>query len=164
MTLDSLIGITAVLSNVAAFFGIPLAIWIFVRDRQQVRVAREQETYRALQSEYSNFLRLCLENPDLPLHDYDPDTKKALTPDQQKRRMVAFEILVSMLESAFFLYNRDHASEFKRRQWTGWDHYLREWAGRRDFQACWQEHLGGQFDSEFVAYMGQLVANAKKRA
>jgi hypothetical protein len=156
------VDVTTVLANVAAFVGAPLAILIYATDRRRARLDREQQTYQALQSEYSDFLRLCLENPELQLHDWRPDVR-ALTPEQQGRRMVALEILVSMFESAFVLYH-GHRSAFRRRQWDGWHEFMRDWARREDFRAAWKEHLGSQFDSGFVTHMDGLVAECERPA
>lgn len=164
MDLDDLVAVTIVLANAATFLGIPLAIVVLIYDRRRARQDREQQTYQALQSEYSDFLKLCLDNPDLQLNEYYPDTKTALTLEQQNRRMVAFEILVSMFESAFFLYNRGHRSEFKQRQWTGWAEFMRDWVSRDDFRAAWKEHLGSQFDAEFMRFVNQLVKEREKPA
>jgi hypothetical protein len=159
VNLSNLVDITTVLANVAAFLGIPLAIIVFIADRRQARQEREQQTYQALQSEYSDFLKLCLENPELQMHDYRPDPKAPIAPEKRGQRMVALEILVSMFESAFFLYGQGHRSQFKKRQWTGWEEYMRDWVSRDAFRAAWKAHLGAQFDSEFIKYMNELIGN-----
>ena len=164
MDLNDLVGVTTVLANVATFLGIPLAIVVLIHDRRRARQDREQQTYQALQSEYSDFLKLCLEHPDLQLHDYRPKEKAALTPEQQSSRMVAFEILVSMCESAFFLYGHGHHSEFMRRQWKGWEEFIRDWVSQDAFRAAWKEHLGSQFDAEFIRYVNRLVQEREKPA
>lgn len=158
------IDISTFLANMATFLGIPLAISVLIRDRRQAQELRELETYRALQSEYSEFLKFCLNHPNLPLHDWKPDLEKHLSPEEEKQKMVAYEILVSMFESAFFLYHFNHRSEFKRRQWTGWEEYIREWATRKDFKESWREHLGYQFDSEFVAYVNRIIKEIESAA
>jgi hypothetical protein len=163
LDLQQIVDITTLLANVATFLGIPLAIIVLIRDRQQARRAAELETYRALQSEYAEFLRLCLEHPELGLYDYKPQPTSAPTGEHQARRMIAYEMWVSMCESAFFLYHQDHRSSFRRRQWTGWDQYMRDWAERDDFRRAWTEHLGYQFDSEFVSYLGAIVREAEER-
>jgi len=156
INLANLVKVTTVLANLAAFLGIPMAIIVLILDRRRARQDREQLTYQTLQSQYSDFLKLCLNNPDLQLHDYHPG-KKAVQNPKQDKHMVALEILVSMFESAFFLYHHGHHSEFKRRQWKGWEDFMRDWVSRDDFRSAWEEHLGSQFDSEFISYVDRLV-------
>lgn len=163
MSLQDILNVTAVLSNVATFLGIPVAIFVLVRDRRLSRRAAELDTYQVLQAEYSHFLRLCLEHPDLGLYDYKPQSVSTFSPEQYTLRMIGFEIWVSMCESAFFLYHRDHHSQFYRRQWTGWEEYIRDWAERDDFRQCWREHLGYQFDSAFVNYVNGIVEKVEQR-
>lgn len=163
MDLQQVADVTKVLANVATFLGIPIAIIVLIRDRQQARIAAEIETYQTLQSEYTDFLRFCLEHSELALYDYKPQPPKVLDQEQETRRMIAFEMWVSMCESAFFLYHQGHRSRFRRRQWTGWDQYMRDWAERDDFRQCWTQHIGDQFDSEFVSYLDSLVREAEMR-
>jgi len=164
VNLSDWVEVTTVLANAAAILGIPLAMIVLIVDRLRARQAREQQTYQALQSEYSQFLKLCLDNPQLQLYDYRLDSNVEVSPEQQGNRMVALEILVSMLESAFFFYHHGHGSEFKSRQWTGWEQYMRDWASRADFRAAWREHLGAQFDSEFISHMNSLIDDGERAA
>lgn len=160
MTLDIAIDVSSLLANAATFLGIPLALLVFILDRHRARRDREQQTYQTLQSAYSEYLRLCLERPELQLHDYNRDLSVELSAVDQRRKMVGLELLVSMFESAFFLYHLDQHSDFRRRQWSGWDAFMRDWASRKDFRRAWNEHLGDQFDSQFMAHMNRLVAES----
>lgn len=157
INIDLIVAITNILSNLATFLGIPLVIIVYIRDRQQARQTREQDTYRLLQEEYSSFLKLCLDYPELQLHDYQPQMNIELSPEQKKRQIIAFEILTSMFESAYYFYNLGHSTEFKKRQWTGWEQFIIYWCGRKDFREAWKEHLGDQFDKEFISYVNKLV-------
>lgn len=157
MDLQALQDWSSILANLAAVLGVPTAVIVFVRDRRQARRAREEETYRAMQEQYADFLRLCIERPDLGLHDYRRELPTGLTESQARQRMAALELLVSMFESAYFLYERGHHSEFRRRQWSGWNEYMLEWARRDDFREAWQEHLGSQFDQAFLDHMNGLI-------
>jgi hypothetical protein len=155
-------GLSTILANVATFLGIPVAIFIFLRDRRQTLQAREQETFRLLQEEYGSFLRLCLDNPELQMYDYQLESEISLPPELKKKRMIAFEILMSMLESAYYFYTLGHSSRFKERQWSGWDQYIRSWCDRKDFRDAWDEFLGNQFDKEFIDYVNEQM-NARRR-
>jgi len=152
-----LVNWSTVLANIAAVVGIPIAILVFMRDRRMAERAREEETYGSLQDKYSEFLEFCLERPELGLHDYDRQPSKPTSAEICRQRMIAFEILVSMFERAFFFYSRGHSSDFMRRQWIGWAEYMRDWAGRDDFREAWREHLDAQFDADFIQYMNQLM-------
>lgn len=165
MQIAEVSSLAGILANLANILGVPIAIIVLINDRRRARADREAQTYQALQSEYSSFLQLCLANPDLRLHDYAPSASTAaLTADQSARRMVALEILVSMFESAYFLYHHGQSTEFKQRQWTGWNAFMSDRAGRPDFRAAWNAHLGAQFDAGFIEHMNGLVADAAARA
>ena len=156
--------LTGLMANLATAAGIPLALIVFVADRLKARRDREREVYQAMQAEYVAFLRLCFEHPELGLAQDEALEAGELSPRERARRLVAMEMLVSMMESAYFLYEYGHRSRFRRRQWTGWDQYLNDWAARRDFRDAWRDHLGSQFDSGFVAYMNGLVERHHPRA
>ena len=155
--METAINITSVLANVATFLGIPLAIVIFMRDRSLGRRSAELETYKELQVKYIAFLQLCFDNPDLGLYYYEVEGDSQLTPDQETRRLIAYEIWVSMCECAYYLFAQGHRSAFRKRQWTGWESYIRDWARNSDFRDAWRTHLSKQFDTEFTAYMNTVM-------
>jgi hypothetical protein len=150
LTKPVVVGVITVLAGLAAFFGIPLSIIKLIRDRQKARHARELETYQLHQSKYSDFLKLCLDNPELPLHEYGSEIH------EDKRKLICYEIFVSMCESAFFHYTQNHDSAFIKRQWTGWHKYIVAWIKDDDFRACWDKYFCKQFDVEFIKYVNQL--------
>lgn len=53
-------------SYVVTIFGLPLAILIFLYEQRKER-QNEEELYQRLSDEYTNFLKLVLENADLQL-------------------------------------------------------------------------------------------------
>ncbi|MBC8424637.1 hypothetical protein H8E07_10975 [bacterium] len=163
MNLALLLDLTTLLANTATVVGIPIAILVFVRDRRSAQQTREEETYGSLQDKYSEFLEMCLARPELGLHDYDRQSAENLPPELKRQRMIAFELLTSMFERAFFFYGRGHDSGFLQRQWTGWEEFMRDWARRSDYREAWQEHLDAQFDADFILYMNRLMKEAHPR-
>lgn len=164
MTLDTLVQATTILANLSAFVGIPFAVWVFFHDRRRAQQERELATFQALGAEYGEFLRLCFDHPELHLYHYQDAATISLTAEQRARREIAFDHLVSILESAYFHYHQGHDTAFKRRQWTGWERYLREWVSRGDFRAAWKADLGSQFDSEFVRYVNAVMRDTERAA
>ena len=162
LTMNAVREIAEVLANLATFLGIPLALYVFVRDRQRDREARELATYSALKSLYLDYLKLCLEHLELQVQDYTPASTTTLTAAQAQRKMIVFEMLVNILEAAFFLYRR-HADPFKQAQWSGWNQYMRGWCGREDFQAAWEQHLRAQLDSDFTKHMDAILRDVQTR-
>ena len=149
--------LTTIVANVATACGVPLALAVFWLDRRRAQRDREQRVYQAMQAEYQAFLSLCFDHPEMGLHTDRPAADDVLSDRDRERRRVALEMLVSMLESAFFLYQDGHRSHFRRRQWTGWRQYMSDWAAQPVFREAWRQHLGTQFDVEFVAFMNRLV-------
>jgi hypothetical protein len=162
LTMNTAREIAEVLANLATFLGIPLAIYVFVRERQRDREERELATYSALKSLYLDYLKLCLDQLELPVQDDTPAITPPLTAAQEQRKLLVFEILVNILEAAFFMYRR-HADPFKQAQWSGWNQYMRGWCGREDFQAAWEQHLRAQLDSDFTKHMETLMREVKVR-
>jgi hypothetical protein len=97
--------VTGILADIANLLGVPIAIIVLINDRRRARADREAQTYQSMQSEYSSFLHLCLAQPELRMHDYHAGADAPLSAELLARRMVALEILVSMFESAYFLYH-----------------------------------------------------------
>ena len=149
--------LSALLANVATFLGIPLAVVILWLESRKSRRERELGTYLELQQEYISFLNLCFDNSELGLLNYEAPDSAQLDGEQRRKRQIAYEILVSILESAFFQYHYKQRSGFRKRQWTGWEEYVDYWVGVDSFRAAWQAHLGSQYDSDFVRFMNDKI-------
>lgn len=148
------------LSYLAAIVGIPLAIWLFYNEKRKERLDRELGTYDALDNKYIEFLNLCLENPELDVFDIETKLRKELTPEQKKKELMIFNILISILERAFLMYREHRSTKIGKTQWVGWDQYIHDWVSRSNFRKAWHI-LGEQFDTEFIEYMNAVVSGTK---
>ena len=142
------------LSYVVTVVGLPLAIVTYWREQRKERENEDEETYQLLSVAYADFLKLVMENPDLQLRSRRaaPD----LTPEQQERRQVVFEMLVSLFERAYLLAYDDDMDEKQRRRWHSWDDYMREWCRRPDFCSMLPQLLEGE-DPDFVACIQRIA-------
>ena len=82
------------LSYIVTVVGLPLAIFTFWKEQRKERENEEEETYQLLSVAYTDFLKLVMENPDLQLRSRR--AAPSLTDEQQERRQVVFEMLVSL--------------------------------------------------------------------
>ncbi len=142
------------LSYIITVFGLPIAIFIFIYEQRKERENEEEEIYQLLSDDYTDFLKLVLDNPDLKLRSQTatPD----LTEEQQERMLAIFEILVSLLERAYLLVYEDKMSGKQLRRWHSWEDYMREWCRRDDFRRYLPRLLRGE-DPDFAAYIQQLA-------
>ncbi len=144
------------LSYIVTVVGLPLGIFVYFRDQRKERKNEEEEVYVRLTDQYAEFLGLVLKNADLQL-----TTRRApaapFTAEQQERRMVLFEILISLFERAYILVYEDDMDKEETRLWASWEDYMREWCRRPDFREALPELLRGE-DADFCAYIGRLAA------
>ena len=149
------------LSYVVTVVGLPLAIFTYWLQQRKERENEEEETYQLLSVAYTDFLKLVMENPDLQLRSRRAAPQ--LTGEQQERRQVVFEMLVSLFERAYLLAFDDDMDEKQRRRWHSWDDYMREWCRRPDFCAMLPQLLEGE-DPDFVAYIQRIAAEERSCA
>lgn len=149
------------IATIAAGFSVPLALAAFVLDQKKQKAERELQAYLHSSREYRDYLRLCIENNDLHTYDYMADRSKEFTPDKRRRRMAVLDVLVSTMETAYFLY-QDESTELKRKQWEGWEQYIADWCSRPDFRQAWKEYLGYQYDKNFLATVNAIMERVVK--
>lgn len=145
-----------VLSFVAIILGIPAGIYQFYRRTRREQLDREYGTYNALDEKYLEFLQLCFHNSDLDIFDIPDSRPPEMTEEQKKRELIAFTVLISLLERAYLMY-ADQSTSVKRRQWTGWYEYMELYASRKNFQKAWAV-AGDMFDTKFVNFMDRMIA------
>jgi cytochrome bd-type quinol oxidase subunit 2 len=146
---------TEMLSYVVTIVGLPLAIIVFIYEQRRERQNEEEELYQRLSDEYTNFLKLVLEHPDL--HLLRPTgSAEPLTAEQKERKFAIFNILVSLFERAYILVYEDKMDRQTQRLWLSWEDFMREWCRRADFRATLPELLQGE-DKDFRTHILALA-------
>jgi len=143
------------LSYVVTVIGLPLAIFVFVYEQRKERRNEEEEIYQQLSDEYAEFLHLVLEHSDLHLlrrHGPPPE----LNEEQQERKGVLFDLLISLFERAYLLVYEDDMPRQARRMWQSWEDYMREWCRREDFRDALPELLRGE-DEDFCRHIQRIA-------
>ena len=141
------------LSDIVTVVGFPLAICVFLYEQRKERENEEEEVYQLLSDNYQDFLKIALENPDLRL--FSPGETTDLEPQQRERKLIIFNMLVSLFERAYLVLYETSMSPKQARRWRSWEDYMREWCDRRDFRAALPDLLRGE-DPEFVSYIRTL--------
>ncbi|RUT31102.1 hypothetical protein EMQ25_09515 [Arsenicitalea aurantiaca] len=147
-------------SYVVTVVGLPLAIVIFVVEQRKQRANEEHEIQQLLADNYTDFLRLCLDNPDLRLlgSSVTPDP----TEEKAERIRALYSILISLFERAYVLTHADRLNPRQQRYWLTWEDFMREWCEREDFRLMLPQLLQGE-DPAFAAHMRRIAAEEAQR-
>ena len=147
-------------SYVVTVIGLPLAIFIFIFEQRKERGQKEDEIYQLLSNAYNDFLKVMMENPDLRLRSETATLD--LSPEQQERMLVIFDMLISLLERAYLTAYSDEMTSLQLRRWNSWEDFMREWARRDDFYYRLPRLLKGE-DAEFAAYLSRIAEDERSR-
>ncbi len=150
------------LSYVVTIVGFPFAIWVFIREQRKERQNDDEEVYLKLADDYEEFLKLALQHADLRVMSSNT-AALALTPEQQERRNVLFEILTALFERAYILAFEEGLTGDAARRWQTWEDYMRAWCRRPDFREQLPLLLEGE-DPNFRAYIRRLANAAAARS
>jgi len=138
---------------------LPTAIGIWWQQKK-TNEDRENGTYDSLDTRYTKFLELCCKYPELEVYDPLRDNWSELDGQQQKKQLILYQILVSLLERAYILYHEKHIfrSDIRIRQWTGWETYMKDYATRPNFRYVWiEKKIGEGMDTGFFDHMQNLI-------
>lgn len=149
------------LSYVVTVVGFPFAILVVWWDQKRERQNEEEEIYQKLSDEYSDLQKLLLENADLQLFSQGQLSEHQMTVEQIERKLIIFDLLISLFERAYILVYEDHMSMQQRRLWASWEDYIRDWCRRPDFRTTLPKFLKGE-DPDFVAYMSRIASEELK--
>jgi hypothetical protein len=83
------------LSYVVTVIGLPFAIAVFLIEQRKSREAEDEELQARLNSAYTDFLKLVLDNADLQMLGRGTASGR-LTPEQEERRFALFGILIAL--------------------------------------------------------------------
>jgi hypothetical protein len=138
------------LSYVATVVGIPLALITFVIQERKERQAEQQEIYDQLMEHYSEIQEKLFDHPELDYHDAPMQD-----PEDMRRQMIIYEMLVSLFERAFILLYGDPDPSY-RRMWNSWADYINIWTARSNFRAALPILMKGE-DPDFVTFMAGIT-------
>jgi hypothetical protein len=144
------------LSYVVTVVGLPFAIFVFMLEQRRDRQNDQEEIYQRLSDEYSNFLKLVLDNADLQLLRKQQHQGQ-LTEEQEERRFALFNLLISLFERAYLLVYEERMDRQTTRLWLSWEDYMREWCARPDFRIALPQLLQGE-DEDFRQYILAIAA------
>ncbi|MBP6865565.1 MAG: hypothetical protein KBC32_09920 [Candidatus Didemnitutus sp.] len=150
------------LSYAVTIIGLPMAIYVYIRDRRRERTNDDEEVYLQLADDYEKFLKLVLDNADLRLMTASVNSLQ-LTAEQIERRNVLFEILVALFERAYILVYEEKMSRQATRLWRTWEDYMREWCRRSDFRAVLPKLLEGE-DPDFARHITRIAEEESRTA
>ncbi len=127
---------------------------------------KEWAAYHEMDEKYREYLRMCLDLPhldifDIPNEKFGVEAKVELTPEQKKAEVIAFTILFSIFERAFLMY-RGKSSALRKKQWNGWEDYMKGYCLRNNFIDAWIIS-GDTFDKTFKSFMDRLVEESRRK-
>jgi hypothetical protein len=135
--------------------------WIEYRS-SHARELREDATraYDRADSNYNEFLKLCLDHPELDCYSKESPTKTPLDAKESIQQRVLFTMLVDVFEVAYVNYNNEHyvdvAKEAYCTQWPAWIEAMKKYARKSAFQATWHD-VGDEFDTQFQRCIEALL-------
>ncbi|WP_329741022.1 hypothetical protein [Dyella sp. A6] len=136
-----------------ALFVAGMSIWWQLRKANE---DRENGTYDSLDERFTQFLEVCSKYPNLEVYAPTHDNWNELDSTKYRRQLILYQILVSIFERSYILYNEKHAlkSRNRRTQWDGWVQYMRDYAASPVFQYAWHvEKIGKDMDKSFLKFM-----------
>jgi hypothetical protein len=142
------------LSYIVTILGFPLAIAIFAHEQRKQRQNEKNALHRLLSEEYDRFLNVLLEHADLLLLQSHSELR--LSQEQEERKFILLNILVSLFEKAYIILHSQHMSRDTQRLWRSWEDYMRDWCKREDFRRLLPRLLEGD-DDEFSAHIERIA-------
>ena len=148
------------ISYAVTIVGLPFAIVVFLNEQRKERIGNDERLFLELNKEYTRFLRAVVESADLQLMTREGRMGDKLTPEQEERRDLLFEILISIFERAFILVYKDNMTAHGKRLWQTWEDYMRYWCKRPDFHRL----LPGLLEGEDLQFCGFILKIAEEES
>jgi hypothetical protein len=133
----------------------PLALIGFLRAKKIERQEHEYKTYDELDNKFLAYQQLALEH-DLDLMDV-PDASLFFEGDRlrKKQALVAATVGLSLFQRAYLMFHQQ-SSQFKQRQWAGWERLLATFLVRDSVKDAWQ--IGKtHFDTGFRRFVDRKM-------
>ena len=143
------------LSYIVTVVALPFAIVVFWLEQKKERGNEQEELFVKLLDEYNELAKILIDNSDLCLLT-GKKSKDAFTPEQEEKKFVIYDLLVSFFERAFILIYETNMNKLETRMWQTWEDYIDFWLKKEDFRKVVPELLSGE-DPDFVDYMNKKL-------
>jgi hypothetical protein len=120
-----------------------------------------ESAYSAVDQKFADFMRVCIEHPELDCYSVPVKPEIKLSAQQQIQQKTLYSMLTDVFEVAFVQYvtkypEADPAAKTEmREQWTGWEYYIHRFLSRPNYQRVWQE-IGEEYDADFQKCINRL--------
>jgi methionine salvage enolase-phosphatase E1 len=167
-TLANLVSYATIIGGI----GVPATIIFYIidkhSDRRKVkeqqkndREVKEMGVFNRLAEEWREYLKLCLEYPDLDVANKSAKVNKLEDDNSQARRDIMYELLISMFESAYLHYDYQ-TNQLKEEQWTGWKNYLKAWLKNKLFVDHCEKIISKEYYSKkFCDYLRKEISETQ---
>jgi hypothetical protein len=145
-----------ILQYFAVILGIPIALIQYVSSSRKERQDKEYETYNALDEKFIDYLKLCLDHPNLDIFDISDKKLNEFKKNQSKEEIIIFTILFSVFERAYTMYF-DQGKKIRKEQWNGWESYINDFSQRDNFKEAWKIS-GETFHEKFQDHMNAVIS------
>lgn len=159
--METLKNIAQIVYYLALSIAGPMALIVYLVERKSVRLEREYKTYDELDNRFFEYQKLALQYYDLDILDVPNNDPALMLDKKRKQEMVAYSILFALFERAYLMF-RNQADGFRKRQWSGWKHFLNDILWRPSVRIAWQISKS-TYDTEFQAFMDEKIANLMPR-
>lgn len=144
-----------ILQYIAVILGIPIALVQYISSERNQRHDKEYAAYNALDEKFIDYLKLCLNHPNLDVFDVPDNKLNASIKNQNKDEIIIFTVLFSIFERAYTMYF-DQRKKIRKEQWNGWERYIIEFSRRSNFKDAWKIS-GETFHEKFQNYMNDII-------
>lgn len=142
------------LSYLATALGVPAALFVFTQDRRRERRRRFAEAYSSIDTAYVDFIKLCLDHPEVPILREELMSQALATEHQEivrRKKWMLYSILLSVVERAY-LTMHDSPESLYRAQWAGWESWALDYLRIPECRRVWNA-IGKNLDTSFYEYM-----------
>lgn len=157
-----------VAANIATILGIPSGIAVYYLSKKREREQREFETYDRLDDRFIDYIKLCLDNPELNVFEVPLEDLPYTDKNQQERRkeIIIYTSLIAIFERYYLSYMRQKPGS---KALLGWETYMEYWFTKDSFREAWDwisirkqieraglPDNGKSYNAEFVDKMNEL--------
>ena len=136
------------LSYIATIVGIPLALLTFIIQERKERQAEQEEIYDKLMEHYATIQERLFQHPEIDQHE-----QPLSNPEDKRRQLIVYEMLVSLFERAFILLYGETDPAYQR-MWNSWNDYIQHWSAKANFREALFVLMLGE-DADFVAFFAK---------
>ena len=142
------------IANLVIILSVPITIHKYFENLKSEQIKNDYNIYNDLDNKYIDFLKMCIDKPNLNIFEIDYENIKTI---EERQELTSYAILMATFERSYYICVIKSLG-VPNENWIVWSSLIDRYCEKENFVKSWSI-LKYIWDPRFVEYMDSRITN-----